>query len=313
VARNFENGGGHGFRLYWQPPGATSLTLIPPSVMTGSGPSRGVTAHSWLSLRSNSQITAWARSGLAGGTAVVTNATTNNGSSAGIDLRNQALLLGNVQVGVGGALGTVLKLSGSSSWTGTGSALSVPAAVERVSMPVLPPTTLGVVSLTNSATASYGPGRVRCNSLTMAGDSVVTINGDTVLVVDGGMSMSNQARIQLATGASLRLYVGLNLSMAGTAQINGTSSRSPDVRVYMTSAGTPTVSMSGNTLLCGNVQNPNGTIAMDNDATFYGTMEATSVTLDNQARIFADVSASSGGSSIASATLVYFSDLTLPN
>ncbi len=314
VARMFDQGNAHGFRLYWQPPGATALTLIPPSVMTGSGPSRGVTAHSWLSLRSNSQITAWARSGLAGGTAVVTNATTNNGSSAGIDLRNQALLLGDVQVGVGGALGTVLKLSGSSSWTGTGSALSVPAAVERVSMPVVPGTTLGsVVSLTNSATVSYGPGTVRCWSLSMAGDSVVTINGETVLIVDFTLSMANQARIQLAPGASLRLYVGSGVWMAGTAQINGTSSRSPDVRLYMTNLGTPTFAMGDSTLFCGNVQNPNGTIAMFSDSVFYGTMEANNVTLEQQARIFADVSASSGGSSIASATLVYFSDLTLPN
>ncbi len=313
VARMFENSGGSGFRLYWQAPGATSLTLIPPRVMTGSGPSRGVTAHSWLSLRSNSQITAWARSGLAGGRAVVTNATTNNGSSAGIDLRNQALLLGDVQVGVGGALGTVLKLSGSSSWTGTGSALSVPAAVERVSMPVVPGTTLGSVSLTNSATASYGPGTVRCASLSMAGDSVVTINGETVLIVDFTLSMANQARIQLAPGASLRLYVGSGVWMAGTAQINGTSSRSPDVRLYITNIGTPTFTMGDSTLFCGNVQNPNGTIAMFSDSVFYGTMEANNVTLEQQARIFADVSASSGGSSIASATLVYFSDLTLPN
>jgi hypothetical protein len=237
----------------------------------------------------------------------------NNGSSSGIDLRNQAVLLGDVQVGVGGALGTVLKLSGSSSWTGTGSALSVPAAVERVSMPVVPGTSLGNVWLGGSTSTSYGPGTVRVTSLVMTADSLVTINGETVLIIDGVLALSNQARIQLAAGANLRMYVGNIVSMAGTANLNGQSSRSPDLRLFMTSTGTPTFSMLNNAVFCGSLQNPNGTVSITNDTTFYGTIEADRVTLDDQARIFADVSATTGGSSIASATLVYFTDLTLPN
>jgi hypothetical protein len=313
VGRFFQGSGPWGYRLYWRPPGGSTDVLIPPTVLSGSGPSRGVTAHTGISLNASSQLTAWARSGVAGGVTAVTNATTNNGTTTGIDIRSSAVLLGDVRVGVGSTVATVLRQYQSGAWTGSGTALSVPAAVERVSMPIVPLISWGNISLSGSTAIPYGPGTIRVSSLTLSADSVLTINGETVLIVDGALSLSNQARIQLATGAKLRMYVGGNVSMAGTAQLNGTSSRSPDLRLFMTSTGTPTFSMLNNAVFCGALQNPNGTVSITNDTTFYGTIEADRVTLDNQARIFADVSATTGGSSIASATLVYFTDLTLPN
>jgi hypothetical protein len=313
VARVFQGSGSNGLRMYWQPPGSGALTLVPRSALSGSGASRGVTVHSWLSLKADSQLIGWARSGSGGGVTAVVNATTNDGSTLGIDLRDQSVLLGDVQVGVGSTVATVLRQYGTAAWTGSGSALAVAAAIERVSMPVLPGGTLGAVALSGTTAVTYGPGTVRCTSLTMSGDSVATISGETVLIVDGALTMSEQAKVQLATGASLRLYVGGNATVSGTAQINGTSSRSPDLWMSMTAAAAPTLALSDSAVFCGNVQNPGGTVALTSAATLHGTIEADTVTLDNQARVYADVSAVTSGVTVASATLVYFSDLTLPN
>jgi hypothetical protein len=313
VARNFENGGGHGFRLYWQPPGATSLTLIPPSVFRGQGVVRGVSAHVGLQMMEDARLIAWNRAGGATGTALATNAVSRNGSDVGVNLKDRASITGNVLVGVGATVTSVVSVGSDARLTGSTGVLSSAAALERVSMPVLPTATLGNVSLTSSTNRTYGPGTVRMTSFTMDDDSRVTVSGDTVLIVDGAVNLLKRSQVTLGAGAKLRLYAGGNVTLDEDAKLNAASGRSPDLILLMTGTATPQMKMQKRVQMSGMLLNPSGSVEMDEDATFYGTMKANTVTLKKRSVLYADVSASSAGSSVASVTLVYFTDLTLPN
>lgn len=308
VARMFEAAVSHAFLLYWQPPGASSLTLVPPSAMTGSGPVAGVTVHGAVTMNADTNLTGWSRGGSSGGPALVSNSTTTNT----VELSDRARVTGDIQTGVGGTPAQVIKIINQAVITGSTTALTTPAGIERVSTFATLPTSLGALTLAGSTALALSSSTTRYASLSITQDSVITVTGDCVLIIDGALSMQDRGNIILNTGAKLRLYIGTTFSMIDDSKLNSDTTRTLDLLVLM-SGVSQTATLTGRAQLCGTLLNPRGTLSAAQDMYMYGNAELTTLTMTDRAVIYADITATSFASGSATATFVSWSDLTTPN
>ena len=318
VARMFENDGDHGMRVLWQPPGARAMTLIPPSVLSGSGPVRGAVVHTVAELSDDANLRTYSGSGTSSGPAIVTNATSGN-NNAGVTLKNRARITGNIETGVGSTASQVVRKLSDSVHTGTATALTREAAIARISQPTPLAGSSGVLRLSNQTIASMSAGNYTYSAFTLEHDSVLTINGDVTIVVNGALTMTDRARLVLGSGASVRFFA-TSAALRHDVRLNNDMNRPRDFMLMLTGSA-PTFTMSDRAIGVMTLLNPRGSVTMAHDVVYYGTLESTSLALTDRAALWVDTTALTtggspnsppGGTPSGSGSLVSWSDLTTP-
>lgn len=315
--RNFEQGGSEGLEVYWQAPGAGSLTLIPDSsyrctpaspipsfVANGSSTISGDSSSAFVFMDAFNAAT-----GEYGGANIDTSSgriMTNSSTNGAMALSNWAQVRGSALSPPGSTATSVITLSTGATVSGTRSAASSRVAIVQNQLQPAAPGSSGALSL-SSGTTTLSSNR-RYTSITLSNSARLSISGAVRIWVDGAVQIDNTAGIDLQSGASLTMYVGGALQVSTSANINfntfASGGRVPSrCWIYMTSSSA--VQILNNADVVATIRAPQSALTMSTSGQLYGSFHGQTITMLNSARLHGDTSqtgASGGGSANLSLT-----------
>ncbi len=214
---------------------------------------------------------------------VASNTTTNNT----IELTGSSRIIGDVLVGPGGNHAKVIKTTGSTTITGSRSALTQAVSVPAVTKPSNLPASLGNSSFPGWGSGSLSAGTYHYNNFTVNNDFELTINGQVTIVCDGNFTVDNSGRVQLASGATLAVYAE-RFQFIGNARLNMTGKPSPS-RVHLYQLGSSQFRVDNSAAIAAAVIAPNAEVWIPNNGRLFGIVQAAKLFLDNSGQFTQDI------------------------
>ncbi len=132
----------------------------------------------------------------------------------------------------------------------------------------------------DSQTATLS-GDLRCDKLLLANHSTLTISGDVTIVVTEEFKVENHSKIVLGADATLTLYCLKDATVQDHAEVNPDTTRPADLTVYK--LGTKEFILQNDAMMVGQVYASDTFLQVENGADFYGTLDAMSMYLKNNA------------------------------
>ena len=226
-------------------------------------------------------------------------------SGSGFSLGNAVYSTGNVDIsGNAQVTGNVTSsgvVEGDEHVNGTITENAPPVALPPVIVPDPPLSSpsSGVLSVSGNNQATLSAGNYKYSSISLSGNSRLTIYGPTNIYLTGSPSFSTSGNANLViTGGQVNIYINGALSIGG----NGVIGNSQNVK-YLTFFGTAnnhsTVGLSGNGNFYGVIYAPTMGLSISGNGNYYGAYIGNNVTMNGNAEIHFDPSLSSsyiGGS-----------------
>jgi hypothetical protein len=212
---------------------------------------------------------------LQGGIGIRTNAAT--ASEGQIVLKNGVIVPGDVIIGPGGDIDSVLSIK-----SGTIIQGSVYAADDAL---VFPPVSAPTPALTRpaiTATTTIGTsGTYQYPSITLPNSGQLIVTAPNVKVyVTGAVSMKNSAEVVVRAGASLELYLGGSLDSKNSTGFSNLTNDPTHLKIYGL-PGCTQMDFKNSATVYAAIYAPNAAVTMYNSAAVYGAICANSVAMKN--------------------------------
>jgi hypothetical protein len=210
----------------------------------------------------------------------------NSTAPGGVRLTSASRLGGSVAVGPSGDPNVVFVKDGSSTLTGTVSAMAQPLAIAT------PPAPTGMgPSLGDWSYQGGGPfvlsGNLHVDDLSIESDTRVQISGNVTLLAEGTVDIWNGSGIEVLPGASLKLYHRGNLRIRDRA--TNTVSGLDLSRLKFINLGTSPVQLSdGTTSTEGVIISPGADVQITGGSQIYGAVVGNNISLTGGAAIHED-------------------------
>ena len=183
---------------------------------------------------------------------------TNSTAAGAVALSGNALVKGDVVVGAGGVIGTVITTTGNSSITG---GRDPQTTNEVLSTPSTALASLGAMSLSGNSALSLAAGSYHYSSISITGNARLTTTGE------------------------VKIYVSGTVAIAG----NGTASYQSlpkNLKIYSTGSSSVSISGNGNTYAA--IYAPNSAVSISGNGTVYGSATGNTVTMNGNASFHYD-------------------------
>ena len=191
-----------------------------------------------------------------------------------IILNSGVVINGNVVVGVGGSVDTVIKDLGASTYRRY-------SMLEEIELPLITAPELvdmGSDIKVKGATITVGPtdngqyGKIELKKA--ANPGILEINGgDVVLYVTGDISLGQECEIVIKDGSSLALYLDGDMDAGNNAGINNESVPS-SLKIFGTSTEEQSLILKAKTKTLGAIYAPNAVVIIMADNDIYGSVTA---------------------------------------
>lgn len=166
----------------------------------------------------------------------------------------------------------------------------------------------GSLSLSGTTTMTLNPGDYKYSSISLSGQSALTIVGPVNIYLTGSnsLSISGQARLIISSASTgpVKIYSDGNVSVSGQGVINQLSYPG-SLFLYGTSSGSQNISISGQGDFYGAVYAPNANISISGQGDLFGLVAGNTVTTSGQANIHYDETLVEFGKTLESDTRVW--------
>lgn len=317
----YENGGSHGVIAYWQGPGV-SKDIIPASAFSRAGSSDvdapvgtspedvAVAMKNVVQMFGYSHIDSYKSTmGVYGGANKTGNArVSTNGilTQLGVTMSDNAVIDGKILVRPLLPILPVIRWGNSKITDGVA---YLPAAMDiaDVSAPTpLPklasPASMGIWSASDNPPAVTQD--IRYSSISMGGNSQLTIQGNVTIVCQGDFQIGSTASIVISPGSSLKLYVSGSFNVYESAVINAANNDPGRLEIFMY-GNNKSVQLDGSSKTSGYIYNPKGGLKMYSTAEFFGKYFGETLTMSGSPQLHADNSAIGEKSDTATAGTTY--------
>lgn len=218
---------------------------------------------------------------------------TNVTGSGKVKLENSAIIVGNVSVGTGANVNSVISYSGSADITGDTTALPEPIVIPSIPSAGSLPSSLGSYTSPNSGSATISTGFYRYSSYTVKNNYTINISGDVTLYVDGKFEMDNAGKLQLNAGATLIVYAN-EFVFKNNGKFNMTSPPTP-ANAFLYQMGSSDLTIDNSAHVAAQVLAPTTKLLVKNNGRLFGTFQGKQLQLENSGRFTQDLALSSGG------------------
>ena len=282
-------------------------TLTEETVVAGNA--NGVNVTGKVKLKNDARIDAFNSSTgtyapATNSTALVTVATNTTGNDQ-VELSNNAKIIGNVVIGVGGNVNNVVDLSNSASISGTKTAQTTPLTIPSIPTLSPMPSSSGSYTSPNSGSTTLNAGSYRYSSFTLKNSYIINISGNVTIYCDGKFEIDNTAEMRLNAGARLTIYAD-NFNFKNSGKLNMTSPPKPS-NLILYGYDSDDFSIDNSFQLAASILAPTSKLKMKNSARFFGNFFGKEIELDNSARFTQDLALTSGGGvSGGSTTTTYY-------
>jgi len=181
---------------------------------------------------------------------------TNSTAAGAVSLNGNAIVKGDVVVGVSGNPATVISNSGSATITGASSAATTVTSLPTPSTSIA---SSGAMSIGGNNTLSLSAGTYYYSSIAIAGNGRLSTTGDVTIYVSGSISIAGNG-----TSAYGSLPQNLKIYVTGTSAVSVSGNGSTYAAIY---APRSAVSISGNGSVYGAVVG--NTVSMNGNANFH--------------------------------------------
>ena len=211
---------------------------------------------------------------------------TNSTAPSGVSLTSQSQVRGSVGIGPSGDPNVVLHKDGTSTLTGTVSAMSQALAISTPAAPTGMGPSIGDRSY-QGAQPFVISGDLHVDNLTIKSGSRVQISGNVTLLAEGTVDIWNNSGIEVLPGASLTLYCKGNLRIRDGAT---NVVRGPDLsRLKFINLGTSPVQLSDSTTSTeGVILSPGADVQITSGFQLYGAVVGNNVSLTGGAAVHED-------------------------
>jgi len=211
------------------------------------------------------------------------------GANEILSMSGNALIKGDVLLGPDGSA------SGVNSGNVTGEIFYSGNEVE-LAAPLLPSyltglPNLGNLSLSGNNTQTIPAGNYYYNSISLSGNSVLTVNSNVHLYVGTSLSTSGNAR--MLTGASDEIYIGGSASVSGNGIVN-TTGLPGNLSIYGLGSATG-LSFSGNGAFSGTIYAPDSSVTISGNGSCSGAVVGNAVILSGNGGFHYDETLSRSG------------------
>ena len=204
----------------------------------------------------------------------------------GVRLTSDARVGGSVAIGPSGDPSVVFSKDGSSTITGTVSAMSQALAISPPAAPTGMGPSIGDQSY-QGAGAFVISGDLHVDDLAIESDSRVQISGDVTVLADGDVDIWNGSGIEVLPGASLTLYCrgGLRIRDRATNVVRG-----PNLSrlKFINLGASPVVLSDSTTRTEGVIISPGANVQITGGFELYGAVVASNISLGSGAAIHED-------------------------
>jgi len=207
---------------------------------------------------------------------------TQNGS---IDLKNGAVVEGDVYVGPDGDPDTVVDMKDDDSVEGEIFVMPNIPPMSSVSPPdyaasrgVIAPS--GNLTLTDADSGKY-------NSVSVPNNKKITVDGDLTLYVTGDITLNNGAELKVKNGSSLKLYFDGNIEAKNSANITNESQIPSTVQLYGT-GDNQTIDLKNSSNIHAVVYAPNANMTIHNKVNAYGSFIVDNFDMKNSGDVYYD-------------------------
>ncbi|MBL7214932.1 MAG: hypothetical protein ISS71_04565 [Phycisphaerae bacterium] len=217
---------------------------------------------------------------------------TNSINAGSIVLNNNVKIDGDVVVGVGGDVGTVIKDLGAS--TLDRYSLSADVEFPTVEPPAfVGPDTLIEVKIGEKTIGGGGdyPASGRFSGLKLKNDCILRVIDNCVLYITGDVNMSNSSEIIVDTtgNASLVIYLDGSWISDNSSGVTNTTQSSSAFQLFGTGGVGQIIDLKAKGDMFGSVYAPNAILTVFSGGDLYGAFVADSFELKNPARFYYDV------------------------
>jgi hypothetical protein len=216
---------------------------------------------------------------------------TNSTADDSVILNNNVIVNGDIVVGVGGDLNTVIKDQGAT----TGDRYALPQTVDfpTVNPPLLwgPDTPIEVKN--GEKTIGVGgdyPATGRFSGINMKQGTRLIVAGSCVLYITGNVTMGQSSEIYLdpAKNSSLKIYLKGNWSSDNNSGINNGNRLPNTFTLYGTGAAGQKIDVKAKSDFYGTIYAPNADVTIFSGGDLYGAFTSKSFELKNPAKFYYD-------------------------
>ena len=225
--------------------------------------------------------------------------TVNAKSSNKIDLSNDSTIRGDVAIGVGGATGSVIKLTNNATITGTKTVQSSNAIIPAITTPTDLGSSTGDITYSSGTTTLSS--NLHCNKLTLSNSAILQISGHITILADKDVTVQDSAQIKILSSSSLTFYGKKKITFKGTSQGNVNTFAPSKFQIY--AKGNKTLSFEGSSSVYATVVGSTRTLTIKDTAHLHGTFIGSKIDMQGSGILSMDatstaVLAGQGGSSV---------------
>lgn len=203
-----------------------------------------------------------------------------------ISLSGQAYINGDASTGQSGTFNQQTKVSGTITHNTNLLLNSVTVPGALVSLP-----SSGSLSLAGTTTATLNPGDYKYSSISLSGQSILTIIGPANIYLTGSSSLSVTGQAQMvisnASTGPVKIYADGGILISGQGVVNQLSYPG-SLFLYGTDTNTSNISISGQGNFYGAIYSPGSNISISGQGDIYGLVAGYTITSSGQAEIHYD-------------------------
>lgn len=217
---------------------------------------------------------------------------TNSTSNDMVILNNGVVVDGDIVVGVGGNVNTVIKDLGAT----TGDRYAMPEDVDFP--PINPPKLLGPdwpITVNNGErTIGFGgqyPAIGRFSGMNLKQGTRLKVVGPCILYITGNVSMGQDSEIILdkASNSSLKIYLDGNWSSDNNSGINNSTLSAEKFTLYGTGGANQQINLKAKSDFYGAIYAPDADVTVFSGGDLYGSFAAENFELKNPANFYYDI------------------------
>lgn len=201
-----------------------------------------------------------------------------------IDLKDKAVIDGDVYVGPGGNPDAVINMKNRQSVAGELFTMPVPYTMPTIEAPGFI-ASKGMIQGSSVSLGTTDSGRY--DGIRINNNGKLEVNGDLVLHVTGDVELNNGAEVMVNDGSTLKLYVDGDIEAKNSAGIQNQNKVPSDVRIYGTGTGQQ-FNLKNSNDLYGVIYAPNADMVLDNGGSARGSIITSTFELKNDGDVYYD-------------------------
>jgi len=224
------------------------------------------------------------------GTAVLsTNSTSNNK----LEFEDDAQVTGDLYVGVGGNVNSVINIDDDAVHTGNTGVLDTAATISNPSVPNPSCGSTSGGNCSQCGNLTYNDTNVTISSdmrlckFTLQGNTIASISGDVTIVTDDEFKIEDNAELRLLSGATLEVHMtDGKLKVQDNGKLNANTTTPSRVVLYHNQ--NDRLEIKGNGIAYATITHPNNELKIKNNGRFYGSSRGKKVKVEDNGEYHVD-------------------------